>query len=390
MSKPRILVTSAAGHTGAPAIKELLAQGFPVRAFVRRHDARSEALRQAGAEIFVGDLFDYRDLQKALEGVQRAYHCPPFAANVLHGTMLFALAAEEAKVEVVALMSAWNPHATHPSIFTRELWMSQNIARWMPTVDVVHINPGFFAFPYFFGVPAVVHLGQLVLPFGEGLNAPPANEDIGAVVANVLAKPDKHIGKRYRPTGPKLISPHDVAEIMGRVLGRQVHYHDISTRMFTKFAKASGFDMWSIAQFRHFAEELRGGTYAVGAPTDHVEEVCGRPAENFESTAQRYLKNPEHVWAGFEKGTTLSAIGMLAKAMLTKAPDLDAFEAARARPRLQNPELAHESESWLSTARRKELNLLELMNNGEVHGQHNDFSLDTFGTTETKSVEQLL
>ena len=166
MSKATILVTSAAGHTGTPVVKELLQRGFSVRAFVRRQDVRSESLKRAGAEVFVGDLFDYRDLHRALENVQRAYHCPPFAPNVLHGTMLFALAAEQAKLEAVALMTAWNPHASHPSIFTRELWITQNIARWMPTVGVVHINPGFFAFPYFFGLPSMVHLGRLMLPLG--------------------------------------------------------------------------------------------------------------------------------------------------------------------------------------------------------------------------------
>ncbi len=97
--KPRILVTSAAGHTGAVVATELLQKDFPVRAFVRRHDARSERLKKAGAEIFVGNLLDMRDLRKALIDVQRAYHCPPFAPNLLHGSMLFALAAEEAKLE---------------------------------------------------------------------------------------------------------------------------------------------------------------------------------------------------------------------------------------------------------------------------------------------------
>ena len=71
---PRILVTSAAGRTGAVAVKRLLEQGFSVRAFVRRQDSRSEQLKQAGAEIFVGNLFDMRDLRKALVDVQRAFH----------------------------------------------------------------------------------------------------------------------------------------------------------------------------------------------------------------------------------------------------------------------------------------------------------------------------
>ena len=86
--KPRILVTSAAGRTGAATVLQLLEKGFPVRAFVRRRDARSEALSNAGAEIFVGDLYDFRDLRRAMTDVQRAYHCPPYAPNLLHGAML--------------------------------------------------------------------------------------------------------------------------------------------------------------------------------------------------------------------------------------------------------------------------------------------------------------
>ena len=154
MTKPKILVTAAAGHTGSVAVRALLAEGFPVRAFVRQHDVRSIALKQAGAEIFVGNLFDFRDLRQAMHGVKRAYYCPPFALNLLHGAMMFAIAAEEAKLEVVALMSQWQPHATHPSIVSRDHWMANQIYRWMPSVDVIHINPGLFAFTYFLGLPS--------------------------------------------------------------------------------------------------------------------------------------------------------------------------------------------------------------------------------------------
>ena len=77
MTKPRILVTSAAGRTGSVAVLELLRKGFAVRAFVRRNDVRSETLRKAGAEVFFGNLFDMNDLRTALKDVQRAYHSLP-------------------------------------------------------------------------------------------------------------------------------------------------------------------------------------------------------------------------------------------------------------------------------------------------------------------------
>ena len=81
-------------------------------------------------------------------------------------------------------MSQWNPHPTHPSIITREHWIANQIYRWMPSVDVIHVNPGLFAFAYLFGLPAIVHFGQMMAPFGDGLNAPPSNEDIARVGRN--------------------------------------------------------------------------------------------------------------------------------------------------------------------------------------------------------------
>ena len=50
-----------------------------------------------------------RDLRAALRDVQRACYCPPFAPNLLHGAMLFALAAEEARLEVGALVTGRPP-----------------------------------------------------------------------------------------------------------------------------------------------------------------------------------------------------------------------------------------------------------------------------------------
>ncbi len=356
--KPRILVTAAAGHTGSIAVLELLKSGFPVRAFVRRRDARSKRLEQAGADIFVGNLYDMRDLRSALSDVQRAYYCAPFAANLLHGSMLFALAAEEARLEVVAQMAAWNPHPAHPSVFTREMWMAQNIMRWMPSVDLIHVNPGLFAFANFFGISAAAHFGLLMLPYGDGLNAPPSNEDIGAVAARVLVRPAEHIGKSYRPTGPKLLSGYDYADVFSRVLGRKVRYQDVPTRMFTKAARALGLSMFEIAQIRHYAEETRGGTFALGAPTDHVELVCGRPPEGFEVTARRYIQKPELVMSGLKVGTKPGAFGLMLKTMLTPAPDLSRWEAARGHALLSEPVLAHDSTEWRATAERQQLNLL--------------------------------
>ncbi len=358
MTKPRMLVTGAAGHTGSPAVHQLLKKGYPVRAFVRRRDARAAALEKSGAEIFVGDVLDYRNLRESMIGVQRAYHCPPFAPNLLHNTMLFAVAAQEAKLEVVALMSQWNPHPAHPSVISREHWISNQVYRWMPSVDVIHINPGIFAFIYLLGLPAIVHFGQMMAPFGDGLNAPPSNEDIARVATMTLADPAAHVGKSYRPTGPELISPHDVAGTLGKILGRKVTYKDVPFRMFNKAATAQGFPRSDIVHLRYYTEEIRNGAFAVGAPTEHVLEVTGSTPEGFESTARRYIQDPSLIHPALNIGSKLQAIVFLFKMMATRPTDLDAWEQDRGYPLLSDPVLSQDSAEWRSTAERQQLNLL--------------------------------
>jgi len=358
MTNPKILVTSAAGRTGSSAVLQLLEKGFPVRAFVRKRDSRTEHLEKAGAELVFGDLFDFRDIRKALVGVQRAYHCPPFAPNLLEGAMLFALAAEEAKLEVVALMSQWHPHAADPSITAREHWIANQLYRWMPSVDVVHINPGLFAFMYMLGLPAIVHMGMLMAPFGEGRNAPPANEDIARVVAEVLADPAPHIGKSYRPTGPELLSPHDIAGILGDVLGRKVKYQDSSMKMFSKAAKALGASDFEISQIRHYADALRHGAFELGAPTDHVELITGHKPESFENIARRYLAEPSLIHPALSGGGKLDAMAFLVRIMLTRVPDYDRWEQGRGHPILTAPLRATDNNEWRTSADRQQLNLL--------------------------------
>lgn len=227
----------------------------------------------------------------------------------------------------------------------------------MPSVDVVHINPGLFAFVYLLGLPAIVHMGRLMAPFGEGRNAPPANEDIARLAANVLIDPRAHIGKSYRPTSAELLSPHDIAGILGNVLGRSVTYQDVSFKMFSKAATALGVSEFEISQLRHYAEALRRGAYEIGAPTDHVELVTGSRPESFESTARRYLANPRLIHPGLANGGKLSAFAFVLRMLLTRATDFDRWERAQGHPLLHSAVAAPDNREWLASAEKQQLNL---------------------------------
>jgi nucleoside-diphosphate-sugar epimerase len=72
----RILVTGGTGRIGANLVKVLLARGHDIRSFVYPGDA-SRANKLNGydrVETVVGDLRNFADVKRAVEGMDAIYH----------------------------------------------------------------------------------------------------------------------------------------------------------------------------------------------------------------------------------------------------------------------------------------------------------------------------
>lgn len=355
MSKPLILVTSASGKTGLQVSLQLRQLGFPVRAFVRRHDHRSKQLEQEGAELFVGNQYSLSDMRRAMHGVQRAYQCAPTAPNGLHFNAVFAAAAYEAGIEHVVTLSQWLSSVDHPSLFTREVFISDILIAMRPEMTVTTVNVGWFADNYLMVLDMAAHLGIFAMPLGDGgvkKNAPPSNADIASVAAGALMDPATHAGKTYRPTGPDLLSPNDIAAAMGRVLGRKDKYQNISESMMLKALKAlppANYSEAAVSQLKIYADEYRRGTFAVNAPTQDVQKIGGRVPEDFESILRRTVSERADLKPGFIR--TLSAMAGFLKTLITSAPDMRAIEASKDFVQLETPEFCQESQYWQQTHR---------------------------------------
>jgi NAD(P)H dehydrogenase (quinone) len=348
MAKPTILVTSAAGNTGIPTTLQLLEKGYPVRAFVRRDDHRAKRLSEAGAEIFVGDQFSITDMRRAMDGVQRAYHCAPSAMNALHFGSVFATAAKEVNLEHVVMLAQWISDPDHPSMLTREVWLNEEVLKLLPNTTLTVNNTGWFAENYFIGVlePAA-QLGILPMPLGDGdvkKNAPPSNEDIAAVNVAALIDPEKHAGKTYRPTGPELISPNEIASIMGKVMGRKVKYLDIPESMLLKALKVEGIPAFMSTQLALYTNEYRRGAFAVHAPNNVVRDLTGREPESFETFTRRVVAaRPEAVQTF---GNKLKAINNFMKILLTAKIDPDVVARQQEHVLLKSPKFVLDSQAW--------------------------------------------
>ena len=77
----KILVTGPTGTQGLPVTKELLAAGFEVKAFALENDPKLPLLKELGAEVFCGDLFDEESIFNALEGCDGIFFLPAIPSS---------------------------------------------------------------------------------------------------------------------------------------------------------------------------------------------------------------------------------------------------------------------------------------------------------------------
>jgi uncharacterized protein YbjT (DUF2867 family) len=343
MTLPTILVTGATGKIGREIVHQLLIAGWPVRALVRRRDLRSQSLAQAGAELALGDLTDPESLTLAMRGAQRALFLPPFSPYMSHMAVAFADAARTVQLESVVSLSQWIAAPSHLAFATRQHWLADRLLGSLPGIAHTVVNPGFFADNVLRTLPYAAHLGVLPWPYGNGRNAPPSNEDIAAVAAIALMDPQRHTGRSYRPTGPQLLSPDAIVQTIARVLGHGVSKLPLAFWMFERAARLDGATIDELLPYRAYIEDYRAGAFELGAPTDDVLEVTGRPAEDFETITRRYAALPASLPTLARRLRTLATFLAIP---FTPGYGLKGYARTLKEPRALHPTLAVHSDTW--------------------------------------------
>jgi uncharacterized protein YbjT (DUF2867 family) len=265
MSDPKFLITGATGATGGAAAAQLLEKGRSVRAFVHREDERSEALRERGAEVVVGDLLDFDAVRAALKGVDRAYFVYPIRPGLVQATAQFAQSAIEAGVEAVVNMSQASARSDAKSHAARDHWLAERVLDWSG-LNVAHIRPTYFAEWLLYLAP-MIRQGAMYAPFTTGRHAPIAGEDQARVIVGILENPEPHKGQVYPLYGPVELTYDEIAKIVGQVLNRSITYQSMPI------------EKWA---------ELVAGASSGGAPRNdaaslyaEADRITGRPGSEF-------------------------------------------------------------------------------------------------------------
>jgi len=293
MSHP-ILITGAAGgpqgSTGRLVAGLLLQQGIPVRAFVHKLDARSEELRQQGAEIIAGDLLNPASVQAAMKEVKRAYFTYPVADGLLEAVTIFAAAARDAGLELVVNNSqfqgtpgnpAFRDLQRAPSFRNLQHRLADRIFDWAQ-VGAVHLQ----APPYYENVRALVsrsvaEQNAAFLPWGDGKAVIPLTgaEDVSRVAATLLAGSGLPTQNVY-PLVSETLTVREIVETLGRAIGRDIRYVPITDEQWAD-AVRERINPHALDHLAHLWQYFRKNENPVQA-TDTIRVVTGRNPQTLE------------------------------------------------------------------------------------------------------------
>ena len=227
-----VLVCGATGQQGGALARVLREKGHSVRAFVRRPDSPEAAeLERLGAELAEGDFEESSTIEDAAKGMDAIFVvATPFEAGMeaetRHG-IAAAIAAKSAGVSHLVYSSVAGadqdtgiPHFDSKrkveehieglgvpyTIVAPVYFMDNLLAPW----TLPQLKEGRFPM----ALPSSRPLQQIALP------------DIAAFTGVVLENREEFVGRRVDIASDELAG-EEVAEVLTRVTGREIHYVEL-------------------------------------------------------------------------------------------------------------------------------------------------------------------
>lgn len=268
-----ILVTGATGKTGGQTVKHLLAKGASVRALVRNAE-KAAPLAEQGVDLVVGDVGDEAAVAKAMDGVERLMLTLPNGPNQLDWEMGIVKLAEAAGVKHVAYMSSTESNPENPRRIP-QVHVKVVEALQATNMGWTILRPNFFMQNMFMFIGPIKANDSFIFPSGDGKAAMCDVRDIAEVAALVLTT-DGQLGQSYDLTGPDLLTLHDAAAELSKVVGRTITYIPESIDDFRARMQNILTSQWHIEGVVELMQEMaeEGG---LDYTTNTVEELLGRP-----------------------------------------------------------------------------------------------------------------
>ncbi|TMR09734.1 NmrA family transcriptional regulator [Nonomuraea turkmeniaca] len=223
-----ILVTGVSGALGGSILDGLRARGLEVAGASSSGD---------GAAVRHADFDRPETLAAAFAGVDvlvfvSAGYAEDDVVLARHGAVVRAAATAGVKHVIYTSLAGSGDRLT---IALAHRWTEARLAE--APFDVTILRNGLYAELIAGMALTGAGSGVLALPFGDGRVPVVARDDLAAVAVRVAAEtwadlaagaPRRHAGSTYELEGVSAVGGHDLAEVLGEVLGRTVEYRTVA------------------------------------------------------------------------------------------------------------------------------------------------------------------
>jgi uncharacterized protein YbjT (DUF2867 family) len=279
----KILVTGATGTTGAELVRQLTAAGHVVRALVHGAEA-AKKLPQRNVETVEGDYDDAASLAQAFEGIESIYALTPVHPKQVEWMRALIDAAKRAGVRRFVKHSAMTAGPDSPSALIRDHGESDDYLGHSGLTYTI-LQPNSFMQNLLFSAESIKTQGAFYQPVGDARQSVIDVADIAAAAVKTLTQ-EGHENKTYVLTGPESLTYHQIAEKIGRAIGKPVRYVPVSREAAEKSMTEMGMPAWLARTVVDFYGSVATGAYA--DMTGDVERVLGRRPTTFDQFIARH------------------------------------------------------------------------------------------------------
>ncbi|MDX1666676.1 MAG: SDR family oxidoreductase [Saprospiraceae bacterium] len=273
------LIIGATGNIGKRLVNDLLAMEIRPTVGVRDPEkARGIFYDRVDYRYF--DFEDKESISRVPRGIDRIFFIAPHDDPLPSVEFLLEAAGREGVNRMVFSSGRTTGDIEGKPLYRIEQSLRASDLKW--TI----LRPGWFMqnFTGWIG-ETISEEDRFYLPAGDAKTAFIDVRDIGMVAARCLVE-EEHEGKTYGLTSEEAYDHHQVAEMIGHAVGREIEYVPMEPEAYIEKKVDEG---WSRKQAEHTAElykYVRQGKEEEVSP--HVRQVLGRPPISLENFIRDY------------------------------------------------------------------------------------------------------
>jgi len=249
------VITGAAGNIGKIVAHELLSNGKQVRVIGRSTGKLNEFIEK-GAEAMVGDVMDPLFVKRAFNGATAVYcmippntHSKDFRDYQGKIAKNYVEAVHTNFVKYALLLSSIGAHLQNGAGVVDGLSDMEEEFGALKEVNVLNLRPAYFMENLYGQIDIIKNMGVTGSAVKPDIKVPMvATKDIAAVVAKHLINLDFKGNSVEFVLGPRDISYNEIAEILGKAIGKaDLKYVQFSYMDAKKGMVQSGFASENVA-----------------------------------------------------------------------------------------------------------------------------------------------